>query len=88
MRANVATGRAFHRCYFTDKDIHKGRVPERSISLPLTQVETDPEWWLMFVSANNDQLKELNSLYRIDWFDVPDVKGKSILELKGILICD
>jgi len=81
MRRNVATGRAFRRCYFSDNDVAKGRFVERKIRIPATQVEVTKDYWLYFVSGNNELLNTLDHHYKINWFTVNQIKGKHITEI-------
>lgn len=77
----IATGRGFRTCYFKDEDIAKKRVPESTIYLPVTQIEVQKDDWLMFVDVKSTRLKELNNLYRIDWFEVESLKDQPIISL-------
>lgn len=77
----IATGRGFSNCYFKQKDIDNKRLPLKTISISVTEIEVKKDDWLMFASTGNKQLQELISLQNIDWFEVPSLKNLPIVEL-------
>lgn len=81
-KKGIATGEHFYKCW-VKPELYKDKsfsIP-KTITLPCTEIEVQPDDFLMFVSDGSAALKELQKNYIIQWEHCHEIAGQEIKTL-------
>lgn len=72
------TGQCLKHVCFKRDDIEKGIIPPKTIIIDCSEIEIEPDNWIMIVDKCNYQLKELEKTYNVRYFESKAIKDISI----------